>query len=428
MGYKEDIFLRQTTLSYFHPFFTYHIVAQADYRVYPEVRESLPYSIAIYNSESVYETTDFPAYVKEKDIQLEFCNFIKCNEPNSIAPFLNYQFNSYLIKKDSIKDPKAFLEYVITTIENVNPNWNRIQNYDSLNEVGNWVLNHPAYDKSLQARVTNLARLSPWYDEIKKAEKYAKRKEFVEWVRRNVQHNIPSILDKRYNEEVDKPALLNRLMDLLLDYNIPQEKWTVEDQVGLEEIIQWMAQKLEPDSINLKKLKAWCKQKNLITPSAKMVNTVHSKKNTLSFSLESEVNETAKLNAQKEYARECLEHLSMERKGQKIMSEKDYQRMLDYTLFFIENKTFSVIEPIYRVGISKNHLLYTFYLIHTNVNGMGADKDLFIDFLSALFPFIYKNPKNPNKSVKRGTINTKFSIKPTYYTENINIIMGKIGK
>lgn len=118
----------------------------------------------------------------------------------------------------------------------------------------------------------------------------------------------------------------------------------------------------------------------------------------------------------KNSAYEFLKHFSgYNVHKEKIMIEKDYHRLLEYTYYMIEHEKLpSDIKPIPQLRLSANHIRYTYYLIHQSLYGTKEIKPVWIDFLQKVFTQF--------AAQEWSTIKIKFSQKPTKYDHDLKIM------
>lgn len=116
----------------------------------------------------------------------------------------------------------------------------------------------------------------------------------------------------------------------------------------------------------------------------------------------------------KQQAQEFLKHFSGHNvQQQKIMSEADYNRLLQYTFHLIEQEKLPKdIKKIPSIGLTANHIRYTYYLMHKAFYGTKEIKPVWIDFLQQVFQQL--------SSQDWQTLKTKFSVKPKNYDHDIN--------
>jgi len=116
----------------------------------------------------------------------------------------------------------------------------------------------------------------------------------------------------------------------------------------------------------------------------------------------------------KQQTQEFLKHFSgYNIQQQKIMTEPDYNRLLEYTFYLIEHETLpKEIKQIPTIGLSGNHIRYTYYQMHKQFYGSNEIKAFWIDFLQKVFKQL--------SSQDWQTIKTKFSTKPAKYDQDIS--------
>ena len=116
----------------------------------------------------------------------------------------------------------------------------------------------------------------------------------------------------------------------------------------------------------------------------------------------------------KQQAQEFLKHFSGYNTQQyKIMTEPDYNRLIQYTFHLIEHETLpDEIKPIPTIGLSGNHIRYTYYQMHKQFYGSNEIKAFWIDFLQKVFKQL--------SSQDWQTLKTKFSTKPAKYDQDIS--------
>lgn len=116
----------------------------------------------------------------------------------------------------------------------------------------------------------------------------------------------------------------------------------------------------------------------------------------------------------KQIARKYVEFLSgYNLKGEKIMSDQSYARLLTYLEHLIEyNELPEDIAPIPKLGIKNGELLYTFYLVHKNLNDTTSTKKIWVKFLKSVFTQL--------SNTEESTISAKWHTRPQYYDYDIN--------
>ncbi len=73
-------------------------------------------------------------------------------------------------------------------------------------------------------------------------------------------------------------------------------------------------------------------------------------------------------------------------KGQLIMSEENYKKMINYVTYFNENQALPEnIEKIPHINISQNLLQFTFWVLHKRLYTTSEIKDEFIHLMKAMF-------------------------------------------
>jgi len=127
------------------------------------------------------------------------------------------------------------------------------------------------------------------------------------------------------------------------------------------------------------------------------------------------------LSNKKKIAKEYLLFLNFYNIHQKkIMSQSNFELLMRYTNYLIEHESLNDnIQPIPQIEISNEFLRYTFYLIHKELFGTKRIKQIFIDFLHAVF--------SQFKNIEKSTTKTKFSVSPKSYDKDILIIKSNIG-
>ena len=113
----------------------------------------------------------------------------------------------------------------------------------------------------------------------------------------------------------------------------------------------------------------------------------------------------------------AYEHLrilkGVNRKGDKIMSDVQFQYMIDVVFFLVEKDFLpSEINPIPYTNISAEFIRYTFYLLHSNLLGTRPIHDSWIQCLHLLFTQF--------KDASTSTTKKKFSKKPPNYDDDIS--------
>jgi len=121
----------------------------------------------------------------------------------------------------------------------------------------------------------------------------------------------------------------------------------------------------------------------------------------------------ATIDQQKQYA---LEHLAFMNgyniKNEKIMTDADYNRMMEYTNYLIEKgKLPAGIKKIPQTGFASNAIRYTYYKIHEFLYGTQSIRQEWIDFLHAVFQQF--------KNTLPSTTRAKFSEKPKAYDADL---------
>ncbi len=119
------------------------------------------------------------------------------------------------------------------------------------------------------------------------------------------------------------------------------------------------------------------------------------------------------LDAQRQQAQEFLKHFSGHNvQQQKIMRDADYNRLLQYTFHLIEHQKLPKdIKQIPTIGLSGNHIRYTYYQMHKAFYGTNEIKAIWIDFLQQVFQQL--------SSQDWRTLKTKFSTKLAKYQHDI---------
>lgn len=115
----------------------------------------------------------------------------------------------------------------------------------------------------------------------------------------------------------------------------------------------------------------------------------------------------------KRQAQEFLKHFSGHNvQQQKIMSEADYNRLLQYTFHLIEHEKLPKdLKQIQTIELSGNHIRYTYYQMHKAFYGTNEIKTVWINFLQQVFQKL--------SSQDWQTLKTKFSAKPSKYEHDI---------
>lgn len=115
----------------------------------------------------------------------------------------------------------------------------------------------------------------------------------------------------------------------------------------------------------------------------------------------------------KQQAQEFLKHFSGHNvQQQKIMSEADYNRLLQYTFHLIEHEKLPKdLKQIQTIELSGNHIRYTYYQMHKAFYGTNEIKTVWINFLQQVFQKL--------SSQDWQTLKTKFSAKPSKYEHDI---------
>ncbi len=73
-------------------------------------------------------------------------------------------------------------------------------------------------------------------------------------------------------------------------------------------------------------------------------------------------------------------------KGQLIMSEENYKKMINYITYFNENRSLPEnIEKLPHINISQNLLRFTFWVLHKRLYTTSEIKDEFIHLMKAMF-------------------------------------------
>ncbi len=127
-----------------------------------------------------------------------------------------------------------------------------------------------------------------------------------------------------------------------------------------------------------------------------------------------EVKAKKTLKEKQDIARDYIQFLGgVNLKNESIMSPKEYENLLEYTDYLIQfeevPKGVSRIKP---TMISKDHIKYTYYLIHKSLYGTNRVKDVFIYFLIAVFQEFEKKPAFTS-------IKANFSHKPGSYDKDV---------
>lgn len=117
----------------------------------------------------------------------------------------------------------------------------------------------------------------------------------------------------------------------------------------------------------------------------------------------------ATIEQQKQYAKEHLAFMSgYNIKNEKIMPDADFNRMMEYTYFLIEKEKLPPnIKVIHKTGFASNAIRYTFYKIHEYLYGTQSIKQIWINFLHAVFLQF--------NGTTLSTTKVKFSEKPKSY-------------
>lgn len=121
----------------------------------------------------------------------------------------------------------------------------------------------------------------------------------------------------------------------------------------------------------------------------------------------------------KQMALEYIKHFSgVNLQQRKIMSDAEYNRLIEYLFHLIEHdKLPPTYAPIQKIGLSANHIKYTFYKIHSACFGTTEIKSVWIDFLEKIFK------QFENQSWQ--TIKTKFSVPPPKYEKDMEAMTGQ---
>lgn len=121
----------------------------------------------------------------------------------------------------------------------------------------------------------------------------------------------------------------------------------------------------------------------------------------------------ATIDQQKQYALEHLVFMSgYNIKNEKIMTDADYNRMIEYTYYLIEKgKVPTGIKKIPQTGFAAIGIRYTYYKIHEYLYGTQSIKQEWISFLHAVFQQF--------KDTQPSTTKAKFSSKPKSYDADL---------
>lgn len=124
----------------------------------------------------------------------------------------------------------------------------------------------------------------------------------------------------------------------------------------------------------------------------------------------------ATVDQQKQYAKEHLAFMSgYNIKNEKIMPDADFNRMMEYTYYLIENQKLPTgIKAIPQTGFASNAIRYTFYKIHEYLYGTQSIKQQWIDFIHAIF--------SQFKNTSTTTTKAKFSQKPSSYEADLKVM------
>ncbi len=127
----------------------------------------------------------------------------------------------------------------------------------------------------------------------------------------------------------------------------------------------------------------------------------------------------ASINEIKSQAQEFLKHFSgFNLQKNKIMSDSDFNRLLEYTFYLIEHdKLPPNIVSIPKIGLPAAHIRYTYYLMHKSFFDTKEIKSNWIDFLQKVF-YQFRNQEWQ-------TIKTKFSSKPSKYDNDISQMLSE---
>jgi hypothetical protein len=102
--------------------------------------------------------------------------------------------------------------------------------------------------------------------------------------------------------------------------------------------------------------------------------------------------------------------------GRKIMSDDDYDRLVEYTMYLIVNDAIPAdIKSITQTNISTGHIRYTYYRLHREIWGTKSLNVLVLDFLHLVF----KQFENQGKETTR----KKFADAPSSYDIDFNICL-----
>lgn len=124
------------------------------------------------------------------------------------------------------------------------------------------------------------------------------------------------------------------------------------------------------------------------------------------------------LNSQKKIAYEKLAFFKGKNiQKQEIMSENDFERLLNLTYELIETERVPFIAPkLSQIGLSNAMIRYTFYDIHKSLYGTKSIRFYWIEFIHEVFEQF-----NGSELI---TTKTKFSTKPSNYQQDINSMLG----
>ena len=99
-------------------------------------------------------------------------------------------------------------------------------------------------------------------------------------------------------------------------------------------------------------------------------------------------------------------------KGEKIMNDKDYYRLVEYLRYLIEYEAVPEnIDPIPQMNTTNEYIRYTFFLIHKELYTTARKRKYFIDFLHEAF--------SQFGNTEWKTTHTKFSVKPNQYENDV---------